>query len=189
VIVLNVGGGGNRWLPDIYAGWTQHVLDIDPEVRPEVLMDCREMSMLDRQTYDAVFCSHNLEHVYRHEVKQVLSGMLHVLKEDGWAQIMVPDLQTLLEQCRADDLDAVWYQAPSGPVTFHDVLYGWGLAIGAGNTYFAHKCGFTSASLAMEVIGAGFAACHITRSNIDLVAFAFKTTPDEAKLSSLGIAC
>lgn len=33
--------------------------------------------------YDEVYCSHNLEHNYRHDINRVLRGFLHVLDQTG----------------------------------------------------------------------------------------------------------
>ena len=54
--VLNVGGGTNRQLPKQYAGWEQDVLDIDPNVKPDILCDAKLMRKLPAAKYDAVFC-------------------------------------------------------------------------------------------------------------------------------------
>jgi predicted SAM-dependent methyltransferase len=42
-----------------------------------------------------VYCSHNLEHYYHHEVPRVLAGSLHVLKPHGFAEIRVPDVEAV----------------------------------------------------------------------------------------------
>jgi hypothetical protein len=60
------------------SGWTHHLLDIDERVRPDVLGDARELaSLVPAGTYDAVYCSHNIEHYYPHDVPKVLRGFLH----------------------------------------------------------------------------------------------------------------
>ena len=159
MIVLNVGGGGGRALPEEFDGWAQHVLDIDAEVGAEIVLDAKRMRELAPGKYDAVFCSHNLEHFYRHEVPRVLAGMLWVLKPEGYAHIVVPDMAALLRDCK--DLDDVWYKAGETPITFHDVMYGWGDMIAAGNEFYAHKCGFTPMSLHKALLGAGFVKTEI----------------------------
>ena len=51
--VLNVGGNSKDIaMPDIYKGWTQVWLDIDPAVNPDVLCDARELITLPANTYD-----------------------------------------------------------------------------------------------------------------------------------------
>jgi hypothetical protein len=72
--VLNVGGHDKRIeLPPQYAGFEQILLDVDPTVTPDILCDARELSKLEPRQFDAVYCAHNLEHYYRHEVPSVLA--------------------------------------------------------------------------------------------------------------------
>ncbi|MDD1616033.1 MAG: type 11 methyltransferase [Methylococcaceae bacterium NSP1-2] len=83
--VLNVGGNSKLIpLPPEYEGWDHVLLDIDPKVYPDVLCDARELMGLAGAQYDSVYCSHNLEHYYHHDVKKVLAGFSHVLKADGF---------------------------------------------------------------------------------------------------------
>ena len=143
--VLNVGGNSKDIaLPDIYNGWTQVWLDIDPAVNPDVLCDARELLSLTGNTYDAIYCSHNLEHYYRHDVKKVLAGFYHVLKKDGFVHIRVPDMAAVMRTFVENDMDIndVLYESPAGPITIQDVMYGWGKEIErSGNDFFAHKTG------------------------------------------------
>lgn len=176
MLVLNVGGGANRSLPAEYAGWEQRVLDVDPGVKPDVLMDAREMASLPSDTYDAVYCSHNLEHYYRHEVPMVLAGFRHVLKPGGKVEIHVPDVveafRSMVE--RGLDLSDTWYRTPSGPVSYHDVIYGWNRAMAAGNLYYAHKCGFTADMLGDALLQAKFTEVQVQVGGGNLRALATK---------------
>jgi predicted SAM-dependent methyltransferase len=177
LIVLNVGGGGGRNVPDEYKGWSQQVLDIDPNVGAEVVLDAKLMRQLRPGQYDAVHCSHNLEHFYRHEVPQVLAGMLWVLKPDGHVTIVVPDMAALLAAVK--DLDDVWYMAGDTPITYHDVMYGWGDMIAGGNVWYAHKCGFTPKSLYRALAAAGFSRIEVKMDGFNIHAKAFASAnPD-----------
>jgi hypothetical protein len=187
--VLNVGGGAGRSLPRHYAGWDQTLLDIDPDVKPDICLDVLKVGTLKPSQFDAVYCSHNLEHVYRHDVPRVLGGFQHVLKRTGWAEIAVPDIQKLMEDMVRDgkDIESIWYRCSGGPITFHDVLYGWNAMMEDGNLFYAHRCGFTEKSLGRVLREAGFASVRIARAGFNLVAFAFKTRPNTATLRSLGV--
>jgi predicted SAM-dependent methyltransferase len=188
VRLINVGGGASRDVPSFYKGWEQDVLDIDPNVGADIVCDAKKMRTLKSSVYDAVFCSHNLEHFYRHEVPTVLAGFMHVLKPDGFAQIAVPDLTTLFEQVRNRDVDETWYEAQSGKVTFHDVLYGWGRVMANGNLYYAHKCGFTEKSMAKELQAVGFKKTFTAVDAVgNLHAYAFKKPPTKVTLQRLGV--
>jgi predicted SAM-dependent methyltransferase len=186
VIVLNVGGGTSRDLPKQFKGWDQHILDIDPAVNPEVLCDAKEMRKLKSGKYDAIFCSHNLEHFYKHEVPIVLDGFTHVLKPAGYAQIIVPDLMHMFE-CIVkgnQDIDDVWYTA-SAPVRFHDVLYGWDAMMKQGNQYYAHKCGFSEKSLT-KALNKHFKHVYTATDGIgNIFAYAFKATPTKEQRKCL----
>ena len=77
--------GGNSKaipLPPQYAGFEHLLLDIDPTGNPDVLCDARELTKLDAEQFDMVYCSHNLEHYYRHDVPRVLNGFFNVLKTE-----------------------------------------------------------------------------------------------------------
>jgi predicted SAM-dependent methyltransferase len=80
-----VGGNSKEiQLPFLYDGWQHVLLDIDPDCTPDVLCDARNLSALSGAEYDSVYCSHNLEHYYHHDVRKVLSGFFHILKDpDG----------------------------------------------------------------------------------------------------------
>jgi len=187
MIVLNVGAGGSRHLPSMFKGWEQHTLDIDPATGADVICDAKQLTTL-KQKYDAVHCSHNLEHFYKHEVPGVLAGFMHVLKKDGFAHIAVPDMGCLFEQVRGKDIDDKWYSASGAAVTFHDVIYGWGQLVSQGNLYYSHKTGFTQKSLGKAVRAAGFKSVYVAPDGFgNLFAYGFKSKPSPDKLRKLGI--
>jgi hypothetical protein len=117
--VLNVGGNNKTIpLPEAYEGFEHWLLDIDPKGNPDILCDARELTDLEPGIVDAVYCSHNLEHYYRHDVPKVLAGFLHVLRAGGVAHIRVPDMGQVMRAVveRELDIDDVLYQSPSGPI-------------------------------------------------------------------------
>jgi hypothetical protein len=176
MIVLNVGGGPTRSLPSEYDGWKQHLLDIDPSVNPDVCCDAKEMGNLAPEDYDAVYCSHNLEHFYAHDVPVVLSGFMHVLKSGGFVHISVPNIKNLMQSMLAGNLDIndVWYRAGDNPITFHDVLYGWSAAMNKGNLFYSHKCGFTPLSLSKALNDAGFDKVRVLDQGANITAVGYK---------------
>jgi hypothetical protein len=190
--VLNVGGGSKTIaLPAVYQGWEHILLDIDPRDSPDLVCDARELATLPAATYDAVYCSHNLEHYYRHDVPKVLAGFRHVLKDDGFAEIRVPDLADLMQTVvkRGLDVDDLLYQSPAGPITVRDVLYGLGAEIErSGNDFWAHKTGFTKKSLTAMLVRCGFPVVYNGTGNFEVAAFAFKRTPTEEIRQLLGFA-
>ncbi len=189
--VLNVGGNNKSIaIPPHFAGFEHLLLDVDPRGAPDVLCDARELSSLAGAQFDAVYCSHNLEHYYRHEVRRVLSGFAHLLKPGGFAQVRVPDLQAVMKAAveRGLDVEDVLYQSPAGPINVLDVLYGYGVEIErSGQDFYAHKTGFTQKSLVRAMQQAGFGLVYSGAANLEVNAVAFKDQPDDATRKLLGL--
>jgi hypothetical protein len=191
--VLNVGGNTKAIpIPKHYDGWDHLLLDIDPTGKPDILCDARELSRLDPGQFDAIYCSHNLEHYYAHDVRKVLTGFLHVLDDGGFAEIRVPDIKALMQRCVANDIDMndVLYQSPAGPIAVRDVIYGFGAQIErTGVDFFAHKTGFSPKTLATALNEAGFGEVFILERPeiVEVAALAFKTHPSEWHRQALKI--
>jgi SAM-dependent methyltransferase len=191
--VLNVGGNSKAIpIPKHYDAWTHLLLDIDPAGRPDVVCDARKLDTLDAGSFDAVYCSHNLEHYYKHDVGKVLRGFLHVLKDDGFAEIRVPDLRSVMRRCVAEGLDVedVLYQSAAGPITVGDVFYGFAKQIEtSGVDFYAHKTGFTARSLTAVLQQAGFAKVFVAERTeaYELAGLAFKKEPAPWQVELLGL--
>lgn len=176
--VLNVGGNNKSVpLPPQYAGWEHVLLDIDPRGNPDVVCDARELTTLPVNSYDSIYCSHNLEHYHPHEVPRVLAGFWHLLRRDGFAFIRVPDMREVMHTVVRQDLDIddVLYQSSAGPITVRDVIYGYGKEIEeSGNAFYAHKTGFTQKSLRAALVRAGFPVVLEGAGNLEIMAVALK---------------
>lgn len=180
-VLLNVGGNSKSIpLPPQYATYEHLLLDIDPKGSPDIVCDARKLASLDPCQFDVVYCSHNLEHYYRHDVRKVLAGFLHVLKDGGFAHIRVPDIHELMRATieMGLDIDDVLYQSPAGPIMVVDVLYGYSVEIErSGNDFYAHKTGFTQKSLLKVLRQSGFSKILISVGNLEISAIAFKGVP------------
>ena len=189
--VLNVGGGSKSIaLPPQYSAFEHLLLDIDPKGQPDIVCDARQLSGLPAAQFDAVYCSHNLEHYYRHDVPRVLAGILHVMKDGGFVQIRVPDLTELMRVTVSQglDVDDVLYTSPAGPVMILDVLYGHSPTIErSGEEFFAHKTGFTQKSLSNAVARAGFSSVFCMTGNLEINLIAFKGKPDPEVRALFGL--
>lgn len=189
--VLNVGGNSKAIeIPNCFEGWRHDLLDIDPTGNPDVLCDARELWKLPARTYDAVYCSHNLEHFYRHDVIKVLKGFRLVLKKGGFVYIRVPDIlsvvKTMIE--KGMDIDDVLYQSPSGPIMISDVIYGFQRQIEqSGNDFFAHKSGFTEKSLLRVLGDNGFPHVYSDSGNFEVMALAFTDKPMDWQIELLSL--
>ena len=190
--VLNVGGNSKAIpLPPQYADFEHVLLDIDEKVSPDILCDARELNTLEAGQFDAVYCSHNLEHYYRHEVPKVLKGFLHVLKPEGFAHIIVPNIQEAMKYVvtRNLDIDDVLGISPRGPITLHDMLYGYTVELERSNQeFFAHKTGFSQKSLAAAVEKAGFKMIFlIAKDGPNASVLAFKSVPTQSARESFNL--
>lgn len=176
-ILLNIGSGepGGARLPALFASWRHVRVDLDPAVAPDVLSDIIDLSPIPSGVADAVWTAHCVEHLYEHDVSTALGEIRRVLKDDGFACIVVPDLQTIAGFIAQDRMHEPLYTAPAGAVTPHDVVFGFGPAIAAGRLTMAHRCGFTPAALIRQLQAAGFAGyALLRRANYELAAIVRK---------------
>ena len=193
--LLNVGGNSHEIpLPAHFEHWLRDLLDIDPASNAELVCDAREMTRLAPATYDAIYCSHNLEHYLHHDARRVLTGFLHVLKDDGFADIRVPDVALVMRHCvELDlDLDDTLFDSPAGPIMVRDVLWGFGRQMErSGTDYYAHKTGFSRVSLTRFLEAAGFTEVFLDAGGaetFEVRAIAFKRGGANPHKAMLGIA-
>lgn len=177
--VLNVGCGYPRRhrLHQYFhrSEWREIRLDIDPAVHPDIICSITDMSPVASQSVDAVWSSHNLEHIYRHEVPGALAEFIRVLKPGGLLLLTLPDLQQVAEHVFADRLEDEAYVSPSGPVTPLDMIFGHTPSLARGYAFMAHKTGFTLRSLQGLLNATGFVEIRLRRGGaFDLWATAHK---------------
>lgn len=167
--------------------WTEIRLDIDPAVQPDVTGTMTDMSAVASASVDAVFSSHNIEHLYPHEVPLALAEFRRVLRDDGYAVITCPDLQSVAALVAQDRLTEPAYVSPAGPIAPLDILYGHRAAMARGNLFMAHRCGFTRKVLAATLQAAGFASviAMARPRSFDLWALASKSARSEDELRQL----
>ncbi|MEA1647581.1 methyltransferase domain-containing protein [Nitrospirillum sp. BR 11164] len=181
--VLHVGCGIHR--PDklhslfLSSEWREVRLDIDPSVQPDIVASITDLSMVADGSVDAVWSSHNVEHLHAHQVPVALAEFRRVLKPDGFVLITLPDLQAVAALVVEDRLDETVYMSPAGPVAPLDMLFGLRSAIARGNEYMAHRTGFTAQTLGKALLAAGFAAVKVTKDkpSFNLWAIAYVTPP------------
>ena len=166
---LHVGCGSNRKTETPFkdTNWQEIRLDIDPKYKPDFIGSMTEMHSVGDSSMDAVFSSHNIEHLFLHEVPLALREFKRVLKPDGFALITCPDLQSVCEIVARDQLDDPIYISPSGPIAAIDIIYGHREAIQRGETYMAHRCGFTAKTMGNTLLAEGFTTIT-TRASDDL---------------------
>ena len=167
--------------------WEELRLDINPAVQPDVVGTMTDMRAVADASVDAVFSSHNIEHLYPHEVPVALAEFKRVLRDDGFVVITCPDLQSVCALVAQDRLAEPAYVSPAGPIAPLDILYGHRPAMARGNLYMAHRCGFTRKVLESTLQAAGFArvATKVRAQSFDLWAVASKAELDDASLRAL----
>ena len=139
------------------AAWRELRLDIDASVKPDIIGTMTDMSAVADKSVDAIFSSHNIEHLYPFEVPVALREFRRVLKPDGFVVLTCPDLQSVAELIVADKLLETAYVSPLGPISAIDMVYGHRRALADGNLYMAHRCGFTLRALIGLLNEMGFA--------------------------------
>ncbi len=144
------------------AVWREVRLDIDPTVQPDIVASITDLSIIKDRSVDAIWSSHNLEHLHGFEVAQALAEMQRVLKADGFLLLNLPDLRAVARHILADNLNEVLYMSPVGPIRPLDMLFGHQDSLARGKTYMAHRTGFTSATLGQALAEAGFAEVRVT---------------------------
>jgi predicted SAM-dependent methyltransferase len=169
--------------------WNEIRFDIDKSVNPDIEGTLTDMKLVKTGSVDAVYSSHNIEHIYPHEVRIALKEFYRVLKDDGIVVITCPDLQAVCELVAKDKLLEPFYESPAGQISPIDVLYGHRTLIAQGNEYMAHKGGFTYSALNASFFEVGFKARYGGRfqenGEFNLFLVAFKQKESEEKIKKI----
>ncbi len=186
---LHVGCGGStkQHAAPGFQGedWMEIRLDMDAAVAPDIVASMTDMAVVPDAAVDAIYSSHNIEHLYAHEVPFAFAEFHRVLKPDGFLVLTCPDLRSICSLVVDDKLDAPAYLTVSGePITPLDVLYGHRRVMAEGNLFMAHRFGFTQRTLMEAARSAGFKIGRSVQrsSQFDLWLLAFK---DEVNMDHL----
>jgi len=150
--ILHVGCGGEH-LPPWLAG-AEVRLDLDPAAEPDIYACMTDMG--DIGPYDAIYCSHALEHLYPYQVPSALGEFWRVLVPGGVAIIIVPDLEDVRPT------EEVLYVSPGGPIAGFDLFYGHRASL-QNNALMAHHTGFVASTLGKALTEAGFQSVRTER--------------------------
>ena len=178
---LHVGCGGSG-KKDAAPGfrsddWREIRLDMDATVAPDIVASMTDMAMVPDAAVNAIYSSHNIEHLYAHEVPDAFAEFYRVLKPNGFLVLTCPDLRSICALVVDDKLDAPAYLTQSGEaIAPLDVLYGHRRAMAEGNLFMAHRFGFTQRTLTDASKDAGFKIGHSLQrpETFDLWLLAFK---------------
>jgi len=167
--------------------WKEIRFDVDPDVSPDIVGTLTNMSGVESSSVDAIYSSHNIEHLFPHEVPIALKEFHRVLKSDGLAVITCPDLVSVCRAVVEDKLLEPIYVSPAGPISPIDILYGHRGFIAQGNHYMAHRCGFTYSVLQSCVFEAGFTRGYggSRPQSFDLWLVAFKDEKSDDEIETI----
>lgn len=156
--------------------WQEIRFDIDPGVQPDLVGSITDLGALADDSVDAIYSSHNLEHLETHQVPLALAEFRRVLAPHGFALLTLPDLRAIARHIVDGRLEQPLYQSAAGPISALDMVFGHQAALRNGNHYMAHRTGFSADTLARQLISAGFGEVRVHEgSRWDLWALA---TPD-----------
>jgi len=178
--VLNVGGRGKTIdaIPH-YAGWRHH------------LVDARRLQTLPPKSYDAVYCSHHLQHFYRHEGASILRGFDQLLGPGGFVEIHVHNLAAVFEHVVRNklDIDDKLYDSSDGPILVHDVLFGFSHEIEkSGWELSGHRTGFSPKSLRRFLSENGFPFDAVVFPRpFEICGYFFREQPSEENIRLLSL--
>lgn len=159
--------------------------DIDPSVKPHVVGSILELeTSFEPQSFDVIWSSHVLEHLYAHEIFPTLRQFHRVLHPDGFALIMSPDVEAVAHFIVEQGIAAVAYNSPAGPIRPLDMLYGHSRAIEEGHLHMAHRTGFTAERLGNLLLTAGFPTVSVSMQNFEVCALALMPEADDAAIKT-----
>lgn len=164
--VLHVGCGplAAQKLHESFRGsdWEEVRLDINPAAHPDIVASITDMSAIGAACFDALYSSHNLEHLAPHEMRLALAEFYRVLKPQGYALITLPDLQQAAEYIAAGRAEEGVFMTNKGKITPLDMLYGFRPFLET-NPFMAHRFGYTAETLHSALVEAGFGHVVVER--------------------------
>ena len=164
--------------------WEEYTLDIDSSCNPTFIGTMTDLNMIADESFDAIYSSHNIEHLYIHEAIEAVKEFRRVLKKSGYVMIICPDLISTCEEIvKRGPYEPLYYvQQKNGEISDElyvsgiDILYGWRPELQNGNYYMAHNSAFSESGLISLFQQNNFQAIFsVTRKNFfDIQLLAYK---------------
>lgn len=178
-VVLHIGCGPDHIINTHgfeAENWREVRLDIDASFNPDIVSNMLDMKEVENGSVDAVFSSHNIEHLFAHEVPLACKEFLRVLRPEGYLILTCPDLQSVCAAVAQNKLnDPLYYTASGQPIAPIDIIFGHRAYIASGMHYMAHKCGFTAQTLMQSLLSAGFANAAVVSHKQSFALYAIAT--------------
>lgn len=176
--------------------WEEVTLDIDKGVNPDILGTMTDLSMIEDSSFDAIYSSHNIEHLFLYDALVAVKEFYRILKSTGYILVVCPDIISTCEAIvEKGPLEPLYYikNKKTGEtskdlwVSGIDILYGWRRAINAENNFMAHKFGYSEKSLRLLFSQNKFKSiASITRkSHYDINLLAFKEIVERDTATSI----
>ena len=133
--------------------------DLFPEYFNIPGLDCKRANIVEGLPVedacsDYLICQEGIEHFS--DQLASFKEFNRVLVDDGYLLITCPDLKNVSKYVAEDKLLEPLYESPAGPITPLDIMFGHRGSIQNGNTFMAHKCGFTMNVLVGLLNNCGF---------------------------------
>ncbi len=188
--VLNAGSGsatGAMHPAFDPSEWKEVRIDIDARNTPDLVGSIADMrDLVEDGSFDAVWCSHCIEHLHDHEVLPALREFRRILSDVGFAIVSCPNLDAIAKLLVTEDIESVAYLSPAGPIRLLDMIFGHSPSIATGHLHMSHKTGFTVDRLGRLAVNAGFAESRVHEGeNYDLWAALLMPKADAAELAFL----
>jgi len=168
--------------------WNELRFDIDASVQPDLLGTMTDMAAVASASVDAIYSSHNIEHLYPHEVPVPWPSSCGCSSPRLSGHQLPRSAKRLRSGGPGKLVDAA-YTSPAGPIAPIDILYGFRASMARGNLYMAHRCGFTQPVLDGTLRASGFqTVASMARGRapfFDLFALASKSPRSEGEMRAL----
>lgn len=160
-VLLNIGSGENKLNFKSLSKFKEITFDADKELNPDIVGDILNLDVFDSNSIDVIWSSHVLEHIHTLEVPDVILNVNRILKKDGVAIFVVPDLQSIGDKLSLGDIHKPLYTVNDFSVTPMDMMYSH-ILMSKDKPYMMHKTGFTE-KYAIELLASlkvdGYVKC------------------------------
>lgn len=165
--LLHVGCGGDPAPVELFRNFSQVRLDINPEMKPDVVADMRAIPF-PAGSFDGLYCAHALEHLPEKDADACVVEWRRVVRDGGFAMTILPDLQAACAHIAKGLEKEPFYQAHSGdPIYAQDVIFGHRASCET-NPFMYHRTGFTPTRLYDCFVAAGFASVDVGTDGFNL---------------------
>lgn len=183
-ILLNVGCGDRhvrRGWP-YFCDWEEIRADLYVE-DADIKCDIVKLAGVPDSSVNCIWASHVVEHLYWHELPETFGNFMRVLKPNGCAIVIVPDLGAIADRIKDGLLEPVreYNNCSLAPIDF---IFG-------GREYHArdgigqlHKTGFTSKSMGQILNNLGIKS-YIREQNFQVFAVCYKDEIDTEILNHI----